>query len=111
MLCCYVGQFLIFLCPVSFAPACNFVWPHVEEVIADIEGMWRKVRDDFPETLGRQETSPDKSEIVEVADDGDSGSIQFASSSLVVLGGWLGFLSYCFRHLTNFLFSEHGVHW
>ena len=31
--------------------------------------MWRKVRYDFPEALGRQETSPDKSEIVEVAED------------------------------------------
>src|SRR6266700_8388725 len=81
MLCCYVGQFLIFLCPVSFAPACNFVWPHVEEVIADIEGMWRKVRDDFPETLGRQETSPDKSEIVEVAEDAaGEGSPSFSDA-------------------------------
>src|SRR5216683_3445141 len=49
----YESHFLVLLCPVPFAPASNLVGPHVQEVIADVEGMWREVRDDFPEALGR----------------------------------------------------------
>src|SRR5437899_1470744 len=69
MLRCYESQLLVLFSPVPFTPASNLAGPHVQEIIADVERMRRKIRDDFPEALGRQEPRPDKSEVVEIAED------------------------------------------
>src|SRR3989475_9029828 len=69
MLCGYESQLLVLLCPIPLAPASNLGRPLVKEVIADVERMRRKVRDNLPEALGRKEPCPNESEVVEIAED------------------------------------------